>query len=140
MWFSIVLSFSALAAAVSAQFPDCVSGPVCAIGPPSVQQSLIAPFSLQKTRYATRTWILIAVLLQLVPVCLSRNPSQLTIQLVTIFTLPEKINNTQNSSPGVPRIGLPPYQWYAFLTLLTYPAIAILVFNTLDPAACPFLS
>jgi beta-D-xylosidase 4 len=30
---------------------------------------------------------------------------------VDLFTFGEKINNTQNTSPGVPRIGLPPYQW-----------------------------
>ncbi|OKL55982.1 putative exo-1,4-beta-xylosidase xlnD [Talaromyces atroroseus] len=30
--------------------------------------------------------------------------------LVSLFTLEELINNTQNSGPGVPRLGLPPYQ------------------------------
>lgn len=30
--------------------------------------------------------------------------------LISLFTLEELINNTQNTGPGVPRIGLPPYQ------------------------------
>ncbi|EED20979.1 beta-xylosidase XylA [Talaromyces stipitatus ATCC 10500] len=30
--------------------------------------------------------------------------------LISLFTLEELINNTQNSAPGVPRLGLPPYQ------------------------------
>jgi len=29
-----------------------------------------------------------------------------------LFTLSEKINNTQNASPGVPRLGLPTYEWW----------------------------
>ncbi|KAF4636637.1 hypothetical protein G7Y89_g1445 [Cudoniella acicularis] len=33
--------------------------------------------------------------------------------LVGLFTLEEKINNTQNKSPGVPRIGLPAYEWWS---------------------------
>ncbi|TVY71522.1 putative exo-1,4-beta-xylosidase bxlB [Lachnellula suecica] len=33
--------------------------------------------------------------------------------LVALFTLAEKINNTGNASPGVPRIGLPAYQWWS---------------------------
>ncbi|ESZ91881.1 glycoside hydrolase family 3 protein [Sclerotinia borealis F-4128] len=32
--------------------------------------------------------------------------------LVALFTLTEKINNTGNTSPGVSRIGLPPYEWW----------------------------
>ncbi|KAF7868416.1 hypothetical protein EAF04_004948 [Stromatinia cepivora] len=32
--------------------------------------------------------------------------------LVSLFTLAEKINNTGNTSPGVPRIGLPAYEWW----------------------------
>ncbi|KAJ8070923.1 hypothetical protein OCU04_001282 [Sclerotinia nivalis] len=32
--------------------------------------------------------------------------------LVSLFTLAEKIKNTGNTSPGVPRIGLPAYQWW----------------------------
>ena len=31
--------------------------------------------------------------------------------LVGLLTLEEKINNTGNTSPGVSRIGLPPYQY-----------------------------
>ncbi|KAF3389894.1 putative exo-1,4-beta-xylosidase xlnD [Talaromyces pinophilus] len=30
--------------------------------------------------------------------------------LIALFTLEELINNTQNTAPGVPRLGLPPYQ------------------------------
>lgn len=30
--------------------------------------------------------------------------------LIALFTLEELINNTQNSGPGVPRLGLPPYE------------------------------
>jgi beta-D-xylosidase 4 len=29
-----------------------------------------------------------------------------------LFTLSEKIDNTQNASPGVPRLGLPTYEWW----------------------------
>jgi len=32
--------------------------------------------------------------------------------LVSLFTLAEKINNTQDASPGVPRLGLPAYEWW----------------------------
>lgn len=32
--------------------------------------------------------------------------------LVSVLTLPEKINLTGNTSPGVPRLGLPAYQWW----------------------------
>ncbi|OAX36323.1 glycoside hydrolase family 3 protein [Rhizopogon vinicolor AM-OR11-026] len=33
--------------------------------------------------------------------------------LVKLFTVPELINNTINTSPGVPRLGLPAYQWWS---------------------------
>jgi beta-D-xylosidase 4 len=33
--------------------------------------------------------------------------------LVELFTVPELINNTVNTSPGVPRLGLPAYQWWS---------------------------
>ena len=33
--------------------------------------------------------------------------------LVDAFTFEEKTNNTQNDSPGVPRLGLPPYNWWS---------------------------
>lgn len=39
----------------------------------------------------------------------SLDPVSRAAALVTAFTLEEKINNTQNGSPGVPRLGLPPY-------------------------------
>lgn len=32
--------------------------------------------------------------------------------VIAEFTLAEKINNTGSVSPGVPRLGLPPYQWW----------------------------
>lgn len=33
--------------------------------------------------------------------------------IISEFTVPELINNTVNLSPGVPRLGLPPYQWWS---------------------------
>ncbi|KAK6455970.1 glycoside hydrolase superfamily [Scheffersomyces xylosifermentans] len=33
--------------------------------------------------------------------------------VVSLFTLEELFNNTGNTSPGVPRLGLPPYQWWS---------------------------
>ncbi|KDQ58994.1 glycoside hydrolase family 3 protein [Jaapia argillacea MUCL 33604] len=33
--------------------------------------------------------------------------------VVDLFTVPELINNTVNGSPGVPRLGLPAYQWWS---------------------------
>ncbi|KAF8854303.1 glycoside hydrolase [Acephala macrosclerotiorum] len=33
--------------------------------------------------------------------------------LVSLFTFEEKVNNTGNTSPGVPRIGLPAYEWWS---------------------------
>ncbi|KAG2118306.1 glycoside hydrolase family 3 protein [Suillus clintonianus] len=33
--------------------------------------------------------------------------------LAKLFTVPELINNTVNTSPGVPRLGLPAYQWWS---------------------------
>jgi beta-D-xylosidase 4 len=32
--------------------------------------------------------------------------------LISLFTIEEKLINTGNTSPGVPRLGLPPYQWW----------------------------
>lgn len=40
------------------------------------------------------------------------DPYTRSTALVSLFTLAEKINNTGNTSPGVPRIGLPAYQWW----------------------------
>ncbi|RFU30389.1 hypothetical protein B7463_g5947, partial [Scytalidium lignicola] len=42
----------------------------------------------------------------------SKDPYTRAAALVSLFTLGEKINNTQNASPGVPRIGLPTYEWW----------------------------
>ncbi|KAH9874022.1 hypothetical protein IAQ61_004650 [Plenodomus lingam] len=33
--------------------------------------------------------------------------------LVALYTLEEKINATSSGSPGVPRLGIPPYQWWS---------------------------
>ena len=33
--------------------------------------------------------------------------------LIDLFTVPELINNTVSTSPGVPRLGLPAYQWWS---------------------------
>lgn len=40
----------------------------------------------------------------------SASASERAAALVAMFTLEELINNTANTAPGVPRIGLPPYQ------------------------------
>ena len=32
--------------------------------------------------------------------------------IIAAMTLEEKINNTGSTSPGVPRLGLPAYQWW----------------------------
>ncbi|KAH9943802.1 beta-xylosidase [Amylocystis lapponica] len=39
-------------------------------------------------------------------------PLQRATALVNLMTFEEKVNNTGNTSPGVPRLGLPPYQWW----------------------------
>ena len=41
------------------------------------------------------------------------DPTSRAKALVEAFTFEEKINNTQNNSPGVPRLGLPPYNWWS---------------------------
>lgn len=41
----------------------------------------------------------------------SATPLERATALVSLFTLEEKINNTGNTAPGVPRLGLPPYQY-----------------------------
>ena len=33
--------------------------------------------------------------------------------LISLFTIDELVNNTQNEAPGVPRLGLPQYQWWS---------------------------
>ncbi|KAK0466722.1 glycoside hydrolase superfamily [Desarmillaria tabescens] len=43
----------------------------------------------------------------------SASPLDRATALISLFTIAEKLNNTGNSSPGVPRIGLPPYQWWS---------------------------
>ncbi|KZT65756.1 glycoside hydrolase family 3 protein [Daedalea quercina L-15889] len=39
------------------------------------------------------------------------SPRERATALISLFTLEEKINNTGNTAPGVPRLGLPAYQW-----------------------------
>ncbi|PBK71599.1 1,4-beta-D-xylosidase [Armillaria solidipes] len=43
----------------------------------------------------------------------SASPLDRATALISLFTIAEKLNNTGNSSPGVTRIGLPPYQWWS---------------------------
>ncbi|KAF2841128.1 glycoside hydrolase family 3 protein [Patellaria atrata CBS 101060] len=42
----------------------------------------------------------------------SSKPIDRAAALVRLFTLEEKFNNTGHASPGVPRLGLPPYTWW----------------------------
>ncbi|KAG2141437.1 glycoside hydrolase family 3 protein [Suillus bovinus] len=41
------------------------------------------------------------------------DPITRATSLVKLFTIPELINNTVNTSPGVPRLGLPGYEWWS---------------------------
>ncbi|KZT10041.1 glycoside hydrolase family 3 protein [Laetiporus sulphureus 93-53] len=43
---------------------------------------------------------------------ITANPVDRAAALVSLFTFDEKVNNTGNTSPGVPRLGLPAYQWW----------------------------
>ncbi|KAH7911484.1 glycoside hydrolase family 3 protein [Hygrophoropsis aurantiaca] len=48
------------------------------------------------------------------PVCdLSLDPITRATALVSLFTVDELINNTDSTAPGVPRLGLPAYQWWS---------------------------
>ncbi|TLD36740.1 beta-xylosidase [Venturia nashicola] len=40
------------------------------------------------------------------------DPLTRATSLIELFTLAEKLNNTGSESPGVPRLGLPPYTWW----------------------------
>ena len=42
----------------------------------------------------------------------STDPLTRATALINAFTLEEKFNNTGNTAPGVPRLGLPAYQWW----------------------------
>ncbi|KAF2636649.1 glycoside hydrolase [Massarina eburnea CBS 473.64] len=42
----------------------------------------------------------------------SASPAERARSLVKLYTLPEKINATGSDSPGVPRLGIPPYEWW----------------------------
>ncbi|EKM50841.1 glycoside hydrolase family 3 protein [Phanerochaete carnosa HHB-10118-sp] len=43
----------------------------------------------------------------------SADPTSRANALVDALTLEELVNNTVNASPGVPRLGLPPYNWWS---------------------------
>lgn len=45
--------------------------------------------------------------------------------LIEQFSVAELINNTVNGSPGVPRLGLPAYQWWSegLVSILSYPIL-----------------
>ncbi|KAF2874785.1 glycoside hydrolase superfamily [Massariosphaeria phaeospora] len=43
----------------------------------------------------------------------SASPLERARSLVSLYTLAEKINATGSTSPGVPRLGVPPYQWWS---------------------------
>lgn len=43
----------------------------------------------------------------------TKSPAERAQALVALFTVPELISNTVNQSPGVPRLGLPNYQWWS---------------------------
>ncbi|KAJ7644322.1 glycoside hydrolase family 3 protein [Roridomyces roridus] len=43
----------------------------------------------------------------------SATPTARAKALVAMFTTAEMISNTDNGTPGVPRLGLPPYQWWS---------------------------
>lgn len=52
----------------------------------------------------------------------SKDPITRAKAIVSLMTVPEMINNTVNGSPGIPRLGLPAYQWWqeALVRQLTY--------------------
>jgi beta-D-xylosidase 4 len=48
------------------------------------------------------------------PVCdTSLDPLSRASGLVSVMTFDEKVSNTQDSSPGAPRLGLPAYEWWS---------------------------
>lgn len=48
------------------------------------------------------------------PVCDStKDPATRAQSLIQMFTDDELIQNGDNASPGVPRLGLPPYEWWS---------------------------
>ncbi|TAQ91464.1 hypothetical protein B7494_g236 [Chlorociboria aeruginascens] len=75
---SMIIALAALASSVTADFPDCVNGP------------------LKNNRVCN----------------MALDPNSRATALVSLFTLEEKIQNMGSTSPGVPRIGLPLYQWW----------------------------
>ena len=60
----------------------------------------------------------------------SKDPITRATALVNLFTVPELINNTDNGSGGVPRLGLPSYQWWSeALVCATYVIRLLLTSN-----------
>lgn len=51
----------------------------------------------------------------------STTPSTRAADLVSLLILDEKIQNMQSNSPGVPRLGIPAYNWWHYLILLMQP-------------------
>ncbi|KAF1949057.1 glycoside hydrolase [Byssothecium circinans] len=43
----------------------------------------------------------------------SASPAERARSLVSLYSLEEKINATGSTSPGVPRLGIPPYEWWS---------------------------
>jgi hypothetical protein len=43
----------------------------------------------------------------------TKDPATRANAVIQLFTVEELINNTVNTSPGVPRLGLPGYQWWS---------------------------
>lgn len=41
------------------------------------------------------------------------DPISRATALIDLFTVPELISNSVSTSPGVPRLGLPAYQWWS---------------------------
>lgn len=44
---------------------------------------------------------------------ITKDPTTRAQAVIDLFTVSELINNTVNESPGVPRLGLPGYQWWS---------------------------
>jgi beta-D-xylosidase 4 len=44
---------------------------------------------------------------------LTKDPATRARTLIQMFTDDELIRNGDNTSPGVPRLGLPPYEWWS---------------------------
>jgi beta-D-xylosidase 4 len=63
--------------------------------------------------------------LKATPVCdFTKDPATRARTLIQMFTDDELIRNGDNTSPGVPRLGLPPYEWWseALVSSLNWPS------------------